>query len=88
MFVHCSVRGDIHTHIATLSDNVTLRTVGVNLLTISLWHTDSYQFFIISPKKKQNNKRSKEMPYSDEPTYDCSKLIIETLEQGVKYAQS
>ena len=42
----------------------TAKTPGANVLTISMWHIDSYQFCIIS-LKKVNIKRSKEMPYSE-----------------------
>ena len=42
--------GDIHTLVATLSVNMEFRGVGFNLLTISLWKIDSYQFSTISPK--------------------------------------
>lgn len=42
----------------------TAKTPGANVLTISMWHIDSYQFCIISPKIV-NIKQSKEMPYSE-----------------------
>ena len=34
----------------------------------------------------QGNERS--LPQLSQPTFTCSKLTIETLEQGVKYVQS
>ena len=55
------VRGDIRTHVATHIVNKTLKEWGFDLLTLSLWQIDSYQFSIIFSK---NNKRSKEMPYT------------------------
>ena len=34
------------------------------------------------------NRTAKDLVYHSQPTFTCSKLTIETLEQGVKYVQS
>ena len=44
--------------------------------------------FIIMHEKVIVNNFSKPISYQSQPAFICSKLTIETLEQGVKYVQS
>ena len=50
---NASIRGDIHTHVVAFGVKLALRCRwGFNLLTLSLWYIDSYQFSIGSPESK------------------------------------
>ena len=51
----------------------------------SQFHKDGYKF---PPFRRDRNKWRRQNCLCTQPAFTCSKLTIETLEQGVKYVQS